>query len=197
MKDKSAEHVGLVVNVLAFYSDNPSSNPAEVYSFSLKCCLKRTKINKKRSGLAHLTKLQRYYRSYSMKVLKVASNSGHSGHLSDCQFESRHWQFWKTCVLKNWIQKANCQFYRKKRDNIIVKRNKIKLYWIKYSKFAILVRRAKDQNKIVTKYGSSTDGEFNFLLCSRDWHFNPSRATEAQQNTYSFVFSFSVTRWWN
>ena len=39
------------VNVLAFYSDDPSSNPAEVYNFSLKLYLKRTKINKKRLEL--------------------------------------------------------------------------------------------------------------------------------------------------
>ena len=44
---------GKVVSVLAFYSDNPSSNPAEVYNFSVKLLLKRTKINKKRPGLAH------------------------------------------------------------------------------------------------------------------------------------------------
>ena len=44
---------GQVVSVLAFYSDNPSSNPAEVYNFSVKLLLKRMKINKKRPGLAH------------------------------------------------------------------------------------------------------------------------------------------------
>ena len=43
---------GLVVSVLAFYSDDPSSIPAEVYNFSVKLLLKRTKINKKRPGLA-------------------------------------------------------------------------------------------------------------------------------------------------
>ena len=44
---------GQVVSVLAFYSDDPSSNPAEVYNFSVKLLLKRTKINKKEAGLAH------------------------------------------------------------------------------------------------------------------------------------------------
>ena len=44
---------GQVVSMLAFYSDDPSSNPAEVYNFSVKLLLKRTKINKKRPGLAH------------------------------------------------------------------------------------------------------------------------------------------------
>ena len=43
---------GLVVSVLAFYSDDPSSIPAEVYNFSVKLLLKITKINKKRPGLA-------------------------------------------------------------------------------------------------------------------------------------------------
>ena len=38
---------GQVVSVLAFYSDDPSSNPAEIYNFSVKLLLKRTKINKK------------------------------------------------------------------------------------------------------------------------------------------------------
>ena len=47
---------GQVVSVLAFYSDNPSSNPAEVYNFSVILLLKRTKINKKRPGLANFLK---------------------------------------------------------------------------------------------------------------------------------------------
>ena len=34
---------GQVVSVLAFYSDDPSSNPAEVYNFSVKLLLKRMK----------------------------------------------------------------------------------------------------------------------------------------------------------
>ena len=45
-----------VVSVLAFYSDHPSSNPTEACNFSVKLCLKITKINKKRPGLAHLKK---------------------------------------------------------------------------------------------------------------------------------------------
>ena len=40
-----------MVSVLAFYSDDPSSNPAEVYNFSVKLLLKRTKINKKEAGV--------------------------------------------------------------------------------------------------------------------------------------------------
>ena len=34
-------------------SDEPSSNPAKAYSFSVILCLKRTKINRKRPGLPH------------------------------------------------------------------------------------------------------------------------------------------------
>ena len=40
-----------MVSVLAFYSDDPSSNPAEVYNFSVKLLLKRTKINGKGAGV--------------------------------------------------------------------------------------------------------------------------------------------------
>ena len=43
-----------MVSVLAFYSDDPSSILAEVYNVSVKWLLIRTKINKKRPGLAHL-----------------------------------------------------------------------------------------------------------------------------------------------
>ena len=45
---------GQVVSVLAFYSDDPSSNPAEVYNFSIKLLLKRTKINQKEAGVGPL-----------------------------------------------------------------------------------------------------------------------------------------------
>ena len=49
---------GQVVSVLAFYSDDPSSNPAEVYNFSVKLLLKRTKINKKEAGVGPFLKKQ-------------------------------------------------------------------------------------------------------------------------------------------
>ena len=41
---------GLVVSVLAFYSNDPSSNPAGVFNF----LYKKTKSNEKRLGLAQL-----------------------------------------------------------------------------------------------------------------------------------------------
>ena len=44
---------GEMVSKLAFNSDNTSSKPAYVCNFSVNLMLKRTKINKKRPGLAH------------------------------------------------------------------------------------------------------------------------------------------------
>ena len=54
--------VVVVASVLAFYSDDLSSNTAEGYNFSVKLCLERTKINKKSPGLAHffVKKIGRY-----------------------------------------------------------------------------------------------------------------------------------------
>ena len=37
---------GQVVYVVAFYSDDPSSNPAEVYNLSVRLLLNKIKINK-------------------------------------------------------------------------------------------------------------------------------------------------------
>ena len=42
---------GQVVSVLAFYSDDQSSNPAEVYNFSVKIVIEKKKINKKEAGV--------------------------------------------------------------------------------------------------------------------------------------------------
>ena len=53
-----------MVSVLAFYSDDPSSIPAEVYNFSVKLLLKRTKINKKRPGLAQFKKKKKNFFGY-------------------------------------------------------------------------------------------------------------------------------------
>ena len=49
-----------MVSVLAFYSDDPSSNPAEVYNFSVKLLLIRTKINKKEAGVGPFFKKHKY-----------------------------------------------------------------------------------------------------------------------------------------
>ena len=45
-----------MVSVLAFYSDDPSLNPTEVYNFSVKLLLKITKINKKEAGVGPFLK---------------------------------------------------------------------------------------------------------------------------------------------
>ena len=39
---------GQVVSVLAFYSDDPSSNPAEVYNFSVKIVIEKNENKQKR-----------------------------------------------------------------------------------------------------------------------------------------------------
>ena len=44
---------GYVVSVLAFYSHNPSLNPAEACSFSVKFVFEKNEIIKKRPGLPH------------------------------------------------------------------------------------------------------------------------------------------------
>ena len=49
---------GQVVSMLALYSDDLSSNPAEVLDFSVELCLKRTKINKKEAGVGPFFKKQ-------------------------------------------------------------------------------------------------------------------------------------------
>ena len=64
-----------MVSVLAFYSDDPSSIPAEVYNFSVKLLLKRTKINKKRPGLAQFFKktllYQNHFETFKYNILPV------------------------------------------------------------------------------------------------------------------------------
>ena len=50
-----------MVSVLAFYSDDPSSNPAEIYNFSVKLLLKRTKINKKEAEVGPFFKKDQKY----------------------------------------------------------------------------------------------------------------------------------------
>ena len=61
-----------MVSVLAFYSDDPSSIPAEVYNFSVKLLLKRTKINKKRPGLAQFLKKIRRVSIYFGTILPLS-----------------------------------------------------------------------------------------------------------------------------
>ena len=51
---------GQVVSMFAFYSDDPSSNPAGVYNFSVKMWLKREKNKKKETGCGPLKKLKHH-----------------------------------------------------------------------------------------------------------------------------------------
>lgn len=44
---------GLVVNVIIFYSDDPSLNPSEAYNVYVKSVLEKFKINKKRQTMAN------------------------------------------------------------------------------------------------------------------------------------------------
>ena len=47
---------GQVVSVVAYYSDDPSSNPADAYSFSVKFVFKKNENKQKRPRLAHFCK---------------------------------------------------------------------------------------------------------------------------------------------
>ena len=48
-----------MVSVLTFYSDDPSSNPADAYSFSVQIVFEKNENKqKKRPGLAHLKKIK-------------------------------------------------------------------------------------------------------------------------------------------
>ena len=72
--------VGQMVSVLALYSVDPSSNPAEVNRFNSLNCLKCTKINKKRPGwpifkMKSLTKLNLLFWQFDFaQKLRVADN---------------------------------------------------------------------------------------------------------------------------
>ena len=48
---------GQVVSVFAFYSDDPSSNPADVYSFSVKFVFEKNENKQKEAGLAHFLRI--------------------------------------------------------------------------------------------------------------------------------------------
>ena len=66
---------GQVVSVLAFYFDDLSSNPTEVYNFSVKLYLKRKEINKKRPGWSIFQETLKgdYFSKYSAFLLTIKS----------------------------------------------------------------------------------------------------------------------------
>ena len=47
-----------MVSVLAFYSDDPSSNPTEAYSFSVKFVFEKNKNKQKEAGVGPLNFLK-------------------------------------------------------------------------------------------------------------------------------------------
>ena len=53
IKEDMGRGGGQVVSMFAFCSDDPSSNPAEVYNFSVQIVVKNNKINKKMLWLVH------------------------------------------------------------------------------------------------------------------------------------------------
>ena len=57
-------HGGQVVSLLAFYSDDPSSNHVELYNFAVILSSKRTKISKKRPDLSHFLKGQKTLQAF-------------------------------------------------------------------------------------------------------------------------------------
>ena len=59
----------LVISVLAFKSGDPSSIPAEVYNFSVKSLLKRTKISIKTSK--NKKKISNFYSSPSPAIVAL------------------------------------------------------------------------------------------------------------------------------
>ena len=106
---------GLVVSMLAFYSDDLSSIPLKPSTFSVKCYLKRTKITKKRPWLAHLKTLVSKYLHLLFKItlqgwleylkLSLLSIGNISG--QDSGYRTRHGIINHVCngelQLKGWF----------------------------------------------------------------------------------------------
>ena len=67
MLKKQGRGGGLVVSVLAIYSDDPSSNPADYFNY---CLCKKTKIYKK-PGLAQLKKDKKAQDSQTLKFSRL------------------------------------------------------------------------------------------------------------------------------
>ena len=60
---------GQVVSVLAFYSDDPSSNPADAYSFSVQIVFEKNKNKQKRGRVGPFflkKRCQRLHRDHSI-----------------------------------------------------------------------------------------------------------------------------------
>ena len=59
-----------MVSILAFYSDDPSSNPAEAYSVSVKCVFEKNE-NKKRPGFKKVYAYSYCYGNGESQLIKV------------------------------------------------------------------------------------------------------------------------------
>ena len=86
-----------MVIVLAFYSVDPSSNPAGVYNFSVKILLKRMKINEKRMGMAHFLLKKEYRLSFaeSLPRFETTTNIVLNGNFGR-RLKRYFWNFNKT-----------------------------------------------------------------------------------------------------
>ena len=63
-----------MVSVLAFYSDNPSSNPADAYSFSVQIVFEKNENKQKEAGVAHfLKKTTSKYEGHLISIGKCAT----------------------------------------------------------------------------------------------------------------------------
>ena len=58
LTQKGSGGCGQVVSMLAFYSDDPSSNPAEAYSFFCKICIWKDRKQTKESVVGPIKKRQ-------------------------------------------------------------------------------------------------------------------------------------------
>ena len=72
---------GQMVSVLAFYYDDPKSNPAEIFTFILQNWLKRTKINKKRGRVWPFEK-QCYLIDSMLYAFGMKDKTSHEGVLT-------------------------------------------------------------------------------------------------------------------
>ena len=94
-----------MVSVLAFYSVDPSSNPAEVYSFFCKICFSKEQIiNKKRPGLAHLKNWCKYFELISNFIFYI-KNKIYEMTGKKQRKNGRHWMVMQRRFLYKKLQR--------------------------------------------------------------------------------------------
>ena len=72
---------GQVVSVLALYSDDPSSNPADVYSYSVKFVFEKNENKQKDAGVGPLFKTKTRATVLDYALLKMSSHPKPSWYL--------------------------------------------------------------------------------------------------------------------